>query len=174
METDEMIARIRAAIQRRVAVCDAEGKAAQKAKWLAEERALTLPSHAEALARINFAPEALEGMAIYVTQKVRRMVSAFLGVGGPDPYTTTVLCNAAELGATIRNQAMRASLTDKLPTDEKLSLRRKASDGTAQTQASSTRQALIALGAAHVEGGGRHAALKIDFGHPFVAKLVQE
>ena len=164
------------AINRRIAACEAAGNEVQKKKWLVELKALTLPAYAEALASMGFESSKLDGLAVYATMKLRRLVSAFLGTGSADPYTVEILRNAKALageGGALSNKAMVASLSLKVKLEGiTLPSRRRGSESTASTQASSTRQVLAALGAGRMVGEGKDRRFEIDFGHPVVARIV--
>lgn len=152
----------------RIATCEGAGNLVQKKKWEAELKALTLPQYAQALLEIGFDPARLDELAIYSTQKVRRLVACVVGAGRADPYTATVIGNARLGNGGIANRAMLASLSEAVKIDKAAmegAVRRKASEATASTQASSTRQALLALGAGRLAEKG---VFQIDLDHPVV------
>lgn len=144
-------------------------------KWEAELKHLTAPKPIEALAAVKFDPEVLDQLAIYAAQKVRRLVQAYLGTGRVDPYTEVVLKNARRLSEDggISNRLVMASLSTKIKVAEKLPTRRAAAIETAATQASSSRKALIALGAGRMTGEGRAKSFVVDFSHPFIRRVVE-
>lgn len=144
-------------------------------KWTTERNFLAAPKPAEALAAVGFQPVALDTLAIYAAQKVRRLVQAYLGTGRIDPYTEAVIKNANLMRddqGRFGNRLVVASLTTKLKVTETLPNRRVAAMTTAVTQASSSRQALMALGAGRMEGKGRESSFIVDFAHPFVARVL--
>lgn len=144
-------------------------------KWEVELKHLTAPKPIEALAAVKFDPAVLDQLAIYATQKVRRLVQAYLNLGEVDPYTKVVLKNAYRLGVEggISNRLVLASLSTRIKVPDALPTRRAAAVETAATQASSSRKALMALGAGRVEGTGRTKSFVVDFSHPFVSRVVE-
>lgn len=168
---DQIAARIKA----REETALSKGNDGLAKKWGVELRFLTSPRPVEALTEARFDPAALDGLAIYAAQKVRRLVQAYLGTGRVDPYTEAVLKNAVSVRdehGRISNRLIMASLTTKVKVVEALPMRRKAAVETATTQACSSRQALIALGAGRMEGRGKGSNFVVDFAHPFVARVV--
>lgn len=140
-------------------------------KWATEIRYLTAPSSVKALHEAQFDPRNLETLAIYATQKLRRLVQSYLGVNRIDPYTKAVLDNAVALrdeNKALSNALIMASLSTKLKTSQALPVRRVSAPKTASTQACSSRKALLALGAARIED----KSFLVDFGHPFIARAV--
>jgi hypothetical protein len=153
----------------------ANGKKSLAAKWAVEQRYLTALKPVEALVEAKFDPTSLDQLAIYAAQKVRRLVQAYLGVGTVDPYTQVILTNAKALQneeGKITNRTVTASLSTKIRSTEKLPVRRVSAVETATTQASSTRMALVALGAGVVASRGKDATFQVDFTHPFVARAL--
>lgn len=145
-------------------------------KWAVECGHFASNAIIRALHEVQFNAETLDGMAIYAAQKVRRLTQAYLGSGRIDPYTAAVLKNADALHRSERamnNATMMASLTTKLKTNEELAVRRASAVKTASTQACSSRKALIALGAARIEGEGKDKSFVVDFSHPFIAQAMK-
>lgn len=153
----------------------AKGNPGLVEKWATELRYLTKPSPVEALLNVGFNPAALDSLAIYAAQKVRRLVQAYLGAGRVDPYTEIVIKNANAMQdehGRISNRLVLASLSTKVKVAEALPNRRASAMETAATQASSSRKALIAVGAGRMEGRGRGSNFAVDFSHPFITRVL--
>jgi hypothetical protein len=176
MDVEQMAARLREMIARRMDECEAKGNLTQRDKWAVELKHLTLPAYCQALTAVGFDPARLGTLAIYATTKLRRLVAHYLGVGRADPYTFEIIRNArviAEQGNPMANRLMTATLSAKLRVEGiTLPTRREGSEGTASTQASSTRMALAALGAGKAEGKGPGARFEIDFAHPIMRTVI--
>lgn len=171
-----VIAEVQVAIGRRVSQARLMGNEKLAAKWSKEHGFLTRPSYAQALADASFDTSTLENLAIYATEKMRRLTGFFVGEGTVDPYTRTLLNNLSAFqaeGRQLANRLMNAALSKSLRASEALVDRRAASEATAITQASSTRQALVALGAGSMQGGHRSKTFQVDVSHPFVAKVLE-
>jgi hypothetical protein len=122
---------------------------------------------------VGFEPDALSRLAIYATQKLRRIAAFAAGVGRVDPFTETLVKNARGTEGVLTGRAARASLSTKVDMRDGIQLahRRISTDGTASSQAGSSRQALAALGIATLGRDGRESVLNIDLEHPLLAKV---
>lgn len=171
----EMRLAVRAALDARVADCRVKANAAQEKKWVAEMRIFDAENQGErlagALAQVGFDPGSLSGMAVYAAMKIRRLAAAMAGVGPADPYTETLVKNAvaATPGQVVPNSQMTASLNSRRPTPYALPVRRMGADGTASTQACSSRAALVAIGAGEKVG---KTGFKINQDHPAVKSIL--
>jgi hypothetical protein len=169
MTPDEMRDAVTAAISRRIAAADAKGNKAGHVKWAAELRLLTTDDHVKTLAGIGFDPAKLDHLAVYATMKIRRIVAQMAGTGKVDPYTEVLVRNALAVvpGQAMPNGMMTASLNAKRVSAVMLPVRRSGTEGTASTQASSSRAALQALGAGVASG----RAFTINQSHPAITAI---
>jgi hypothetical protein len=163
--------KLREVIAQRIQACKAEGNDTQARKWEAEIRLLSQPAYARALIELRVDVKALGDLAIYAAQKARKMLAHYVGVGKMDPYTAAILRNAR--GRELHVHDMLATLTPSVSAGSPLAHRRAGSQGTASTQASSTRAALALLGAAQVRGKGRAILMRVREDHPIVKRLYE-
>jgi hypothetical protein len=157
MEHNTFITQVKRVIEQRINEANTAGNPGLAEKWTKELSILSNDNCARVLAEQNVDPDIFGYLAVYAAQKVRRLVTGFLGIGGVDPYTKTMVLSAKRLGGSIANAAMTASIAGSI--------------GTASTQASSTRSALIALGAAKVIRGGKDRTFEIDLSHPIIERI---
>jgi hypothetical protein len=169
MTPEHMHEAVQDVIERRIAREETKGNAAGAKKWRVELRHLTQEGNVRALAQMGFDPARLENLAIYATTKVRRMTAHLTGDGRVDPYTEVLLKNALAVAkdGEVPNGLMLASLTTHRKSAETLPQRRAGKEGTASTQACSTRAALVALGVGQVIG----RSFRIEFNHPVVTAI---
>lgn len=173
MDAQRMSDAVKGRLEARIATCQAAGNEVQAKKWQAELKALTLPAYANGLVELGFDPAKLDGLAIYATQKMRRLVAGLVGAGKADPYTSTVIENARRGGESgvIANKLILASLSGAVKIDKSLVegvTRRAGTEATASTQASSTRAALAALGLGRASEKG---VFQIDLNHPAIQAI---
>lgn len=160
-------------VERRAKALDA-GNTSLASKWEKELVAFKLPSHVQAIEALGVEPQVFDGLAIYAVQKVRKIVQAFLGIGRIDPYTATIMRNAMTRSGyvlTARNILGSLDRDHTIAENDSLVYRRVAKSGTAQTQASSSKAALVALKIGTLRKEGRGYDLVIDPQHPFITRL---
>ena len=160
-------------LRSRASAAQESGNATLAKKWEREIAALTQPKIVDALNGIGFDHTKLEKLAIYAAQKLRRIVAQHVGTGRVDPFTLEIVKNARASEGVISGRAARGSLSTKVTLTEGMVLagRRVASEGTASSQAGSTRQALAALNAATISRDGRESVTLIDLEHPMLATV---
>lgn len=171
MDKTQILADLTAILTQHVEEARARGNQGLALKWSRELKALTTEPLAGALVESGLEPVAFEGLAIYAAQKVRRLLNAYWGQGRADPYTLALLRNARTSGAIDSPMAL-ATLNAKRATGLELAVRRHAADKTAQTQASSTRAALVALGAAMIRREKGLPVLEVDFNHRVIREVM--
>jgi len=119
-------------------------------------------------------------MALYAVQKIRKMAAFAAGERTSlDPMTTQILTSAAKLareGVTFTPALQQATLSKSIecsdPGVAKLPTRSRYSKGTAMSQANTTRQALLEIGAANVETvNGTKNCLVLNDASPVIAKF---
>jgi len=169
MEPEQMRVAVQAAIERRIATQEAKGNASLAKKWAIELRHLTHDSSLKAMAIVGFDPARLDNLAIYAATKARKALAHLVGVGKVDPYTEVLVRNALAVAPDghVANGTMTASLSISRKTTLALPVRRAGAEGTASTQACSTRAALVALGAGVAIG----RAFQLDINHPVIAAI---
>lgn len=157
-----MLEYVQRAIDRRIA------RGVEKAdRWVKIGRTLSDPAYLKALTVAGFNPENLANMNIYVAEKIVKIIGAYLGVTRLDPYSLTIVKNALYVQKTLKNHLTNRQMVQSLTADETCGLPhlRHGSEGTAATQAASTRRALAAVNMINeVEAG-----IEIITEHPFVA-----
>jgi hypothetical protein len=168
---DAMISRLREVLGNRQSLAACAGRHNLAIKWEREAKILCSLSHAKVLFANDIDPDVFRTLAIYATQKVRRIISASLGAGEIDPYTAALLTNAMTSGALSSND-MLATLSPCRAPSTRLTISRGATENTANTQASSTRLALIAMGIAKIEKRGAERFTIINMKHPLIEQLM--
>lgn len=166
MQNQPFVEEVRAVLQARLMQAQQSGRTALAVKWQRELDALATEAAGCALIEAGVQARVFATLAIYATQKVRRLVGARIGTGRADPCTRAVLINAQATGR-ITNIDALASLTKALD-GKGLATQRASAETTATTQASSTRAALLAVNAARKDG----KTLVIDFTHPLVRAAI--
>lgn len=173
-DVSSLIDRMTVALSKRAETARDAGNEPLAKKWERENASLTKPTIATALHGIGFDAAKLEKLAIYAAQKVRRIAGASAGEGRIDPFTIEIIRNARTHDGALSGRAVRGALSTKvaLPEGMTLSSRRISSEGTASSQAGSSRQALAAMGLATVKREGRDSVVSIEFDHPMLAAVV--
>lgn len=157
---------------------DKAGNENLKKNWTRERAKFIATGYAGFFTENEIDPKAVEGLAIYAAQKVRRLIGFAKGLGDKiDPYTANTLRNAFALkdkGVKFTTELQMAGLCRSVEAAERTKLveTRHSDRSTANTQSCSTRAALEALGAMKVTKEDGKRVLDIDFEHPVVKAVV--
>jgi len=177
MDIAQFQALIGETLDKRVAACRAEENESQARKWERERAFLTQTAYATYLMESKFDLSLFDTMAIYVAEKVRKIVGMMAGKSRVDNYTPVIIgnakaCEKKKMEFTSALQEASLSKAKEVENAHKLPKRLSCTVGTANSQASSSRLAMKIMGMAHeekAEGGDRH--LVMNWESPILQKI---
>lgn len=170
--SDKVANEIRGIIDTRIAAANEDENAGLAKKWMKEQKVMTSTAFAKRFAEFKGKPAIFTNMAIYAAQKVRKLL-----VGSVDGYTRNIVLNAAKLAKAkvpFTQDLQLAALSTHVECGGPVAKlnRMSSTRGTASTQASSTRKALVALGFAKVVTKDGAKVLELDFENEIIKGIV--